>query len=116
MDCVGHGGPRKSLGAPFEPRQNRMEDFPYLVGIRVCTVRQSFCLLGWTHDAMNAFGDRTSEFAAVAQALRSKGLKPLKHRKENVYTARMETNRLAAEISKDTHATAQKLEVLTKRT
>lgn len=75
-----------------------------------------FCLLGWTHDAMNAFGDRTSEFAAVAQALRSKGLKPLKHRKENVYTARMETNRLAAEISKDTHATAQKLEVLTKRT
>ena len=65
---------------------------------------------------MNTFGERTSEFGAIAQALRSRGLKPLKHRKENVYTARMEVNRLAGEISKDTNATAQKLHVLTTRT
>lgn len=63
---------------------------------------------------MMTFGDRTSEFASVAQTLRNKGLKPLAKRKETVYSARMNINRLAAEIGKDTHATARKLEVLTR--
>jgi hypothetical protein len=63
-----------------------------------------------------AFGDRTAEFASVAQTLRNKGLKPLSKRKDTVYTARMNINRLAAEIGKDTHATSRKLEVLTRRT
>lgn len=62
------------------------------------------------------FGDRTSEFVTIAQSLRNKGLKPVAKRKETVYTARMKINQLAAEIGKDTHATAQKLSVLTRRT
>lgn len=67
-------------------------------------------------DIMLAFGDRTAEFASVAQSLRNQGVKPVSKRKENAYTARMNVNRLSSEIGKDTHATAQKLAVLTKRT
>jgi len=65
---------------------------------------------------MMTFGDRTTEFAAIAQALRNKGMKPAVRRKENIYTMRMNLNRLANEIGKDTHATAQKLAVLTRCT
>jgi syntaxin 5 len=63
---------------------------------------------------MIAFGDRTGEFASIAQTLRNTGLKPATKRKENHFTARMNINRLSSEIGKDTHATAQKLAVLTK--
>ena len=65
---------------------------------------------------MMTFGDRTAEFASVAQALRNKGLVPKTKRKETIYTSRKQINQLASEIGKDTHATAQKLAVLTKRT
>lgn len=65
---------------------------------------------------MMTFGDRTAEFAAVAQALRNKGLKPVTKRKDTLYTSRMQINQLASEIGKDTHATSQKLAVLTKCT
>jgi non-ribosomal peptide synthetase component E (peptide arylation enzyme) len=65
---------------------------------------------------MMVFGDRTAEFASVAQALRNQGLKPQTRRKDNMYTARMNINKLSSEIGKDTHATAQKLAVLTRCT
>lgn len=69
-----------------------------------------------SHASMMTFGDRTSEFSLVAQALRNNGLKPTTRRRETIYTARMNINKLASEIGKDTHATAQKLQVLTRRT
>eukprot|EP01122_Echinamoeba_exundans_P005515 TRINITY_DN1566_c0_g1_i1.p1 TRINITY_DN1566_c0_g1~~TRINITY_DN1566_c0_g1_i1.p1 ORF type:complete len:294 (+),score=67.57 TRINITY_DN1566_c0_g1_i1:332-1213(+) len=61
------------------------------------------------------FGDRTSEFAAVAQQLRQKEAIVVKPRvKESKAQQKISVNRAASEISHDTYEVAQKLKELMK--
>jgi hypothetical protein len=63
------------------------------------------------------FGDRTSEFAAVAQQLRQKDAVVVRPRvKESKAAQKISVNRAASEISHDTYEVAQKLKELMKCT
>lgn len=63
------------------------------------------------------FGDRTSEFAGVAQQLKSREAIVVRPRvKETKAQQKISVNRAASEISHDTYEVAQKLKELMKRT
>lgn len=65
---------------------------------------------------MSLFGDRTLEFSQMARSFRNQTPQPqIKKRRNPNIAAKINLNSLAAEIGKDTHATAQKLKELTRR-